>query len=68
MQVADRDLVIATHGRSFWILDNIGVLRQATPAITTENAAPLRSGRSACAASIATSPIDYYLKADSRRP
>ena len=46
LQVAERDLVIATHGRSFWILDNIGVLRQATPTITTENA-PVRSGRSA---------------------
>ena len=28
LAVTDRDLVIATHGRSFWILDNIGVLRQ----------------------------------------
>ena len=26
--VTERDLVIGTHGRSFWVLDNIGVLRQ----------------------------------------
>lgn len=29
LAVTDRDLVIATHGRSFWILDDIGVLRQS---------------------------------------
>lgn len=28
LAVTERDLVIATHGRSFYILDNIGVLRQ----------------------------------------
>mgnify|MGYP001797112526 CR=1 FL=1 len=26
--VTERDLVIGTHGRSFWVMDNIGVLRQ----------------------------------------
>ena len=64
VQVADRDLVIATHGRSFWILDNIGVLRQATPTLTTENlhvfdpVDPLRGLDRNVA-------IDYFLKADS---
>jgi photosystem II stability/assembly factor-like uncharacterized protein len=33
--VEDNDLVIGTHGRSFYILDNISVLRQLEPAITT---------------------------------
>ena len=28
--IHDGDLIVATHGRSFWILDNITVLRQAT--------------------------------------
>ena len=32
--VEDRDLVIGTHGRGFYVLDNIGVLRQATPELT----------------------------------
>ncbi len=63
LQVADRDLVIATHGRSFWILDNIGVLRQATPTFTTENLHlfdpidPLRGLDRNVA-------IDYFLKND----
>lgn len=33
--VEERDLVIGTHGRGFYVLDNIGVLRQASPEITT---------------------------------
>ncbi|MEI6486482.1 MAG: glycosyl hydrolase [Sphingomonadales bacterium] len=32
LAVTDHDLVIATHGRSFWIMDNIDVLRQIDPA------------------------------------
>lgn len=28
LAVTERDLVIGTHGRSYWIMDNIGVLRQ----------------------------------------
>ncbi|MEO7564355.1 MAG: glycosyl hydrolase, partial [Sphingomicrobium sp.] len=28
LAVTDHDLVIATHGRSFWVLDNIDVIRQ----------------------------------------
>jgi photosystem II stability/assembly factor-like uncharacterized protein len=31
MVVQDDDLVVATHGRSFWILDDLTVLRQITP-------------------------------------
>lgn len=31
LRVTDNDLVAATHGRAFWILDNIGPLRQVTP-------------------------------------
>ncbi|MEW6321779.1 MAG: glycosyl hydrolase [Acidobacteriota bacterium] len=33
--VEDRDLVIGTHGRGFYILDDIGVLRQATSIATS---------------------------------
>ncbi len=32
------DLVLATHGRAFWILDNIEVLRQITPKIEDDSA------------------------------
>jgi photosystem II stability/assembly factor-like uncharacterized protein len=31
--VKDDDLVVATHGRSFWILDDITPLRQVSPAV-----------------------------------
>jgi photosystem II stability/assembly factor-like uncharacterized protein len=33
--VKDDDLVVATHGRSFWVLDNLTPLRQATPGTTS---------------------------------
>jgi photosystem II stability/assembly factor-like uncharacterized protein len=32
------DLVVATHGRGFWVLDDIGVLRQLTNDVTTSDA------------------------------
>ena len=31
----ERDLVVGTHGRGFYVLDNIGVLRQASPQLTS---------------------------------
>jgi photosystem II stability/assembly factor-like uncharacterized protein len=35
MLVKDDDLVVATHGRGFWILDNISVLRAITSEVTS---------------------------------
>ena len=64
--VEERDLVIGTHGRGFYVLDNIGVLRQATPELTTNNLFvfetfnPLR-GRDR------NVTFDYYLGKDGRR-
>ena len=34
----DRDLVIATHGRSLWIVDDLSALEAFTPAIAAEDA------------------------------
>jgi photosystem II stability/assembly factor-like uncharacterized protein len=34
MVVKNNDLVAATHGRAFWILDNISSLREITPEVT----------------------------------
>lgn len=34
----DADVVVATHGRSFWILDDIAPLRQITPATAAADA------------------------------
>jgi len=61
--VEERDLVIGTHGRGFYVLDNIGVLRQATPELTSnklfvfESFNPLR-GRDR------NVTFDYYLGQD----
>ena len=65
-QVADiavlpHDLVIATHGRSFYVLDHIDLLRQLTPEVTSSKAhlfAPAPVIRPLQAA-----VIDYYLPA-----
>jgi photosystem II stability/assembly factor-like uncharacterized protein len=40
--VKDDDLVAATHGRGFWILDNIAPLRQLDRAVTTAEATLFR--------------------------
>ena len=34
MRVKDNDLIAATHGRAFWILDDISPLREVTPEVT----------------------------------
>jgi hypothetical protein len=62
--VEDRDLVIATHGRSFWVLDDLSALRQLTPAMLAgaDRVVP-RLLRPANAVAQGSSPanIDYYL-------
>lgn len=35
MQVKNDDIVVATHGRGIWIMDNISSLRAITPGVTT---------------------------------
>ncbi len=37
LTVEDQDLVIATHGRSFYILPNINILRQLTPEVAAKD-------------------------------
>ena len=41
--VKDDDLVVATQGRSFWILDDIAALRQAKPELASAGGPPLRA-------------------------
>ncbi|MBL7817760.1 MAG: glycoside hydrolase [Saprospiraceae bacterium] len=36
--IKNDDIVVGTHGRSFWILDDITPLRQATPSVKTDGA------------------------------
>jgi photosystem II stability/assembly factor-like uncharacterized protein len=38
MVLHDDDLTVATHGRSFWVLDDVSPLRQASPSIAVEDA------------------------------
>jgi len=37
LKVKDNDLVVATHGRSFWILDNLAPLRQLTDRVAEKD-------------------------------
>ena len=61
LAVTDHDLVIATHGRSFWVMDNIDVLRQISPA--TAPATRLFTPAGAVRGVDAGVAIDYYLGA-----
>jgi photosystem II stability/assembly factor-like uncharacterized protein len=48
LKVKDGDLIAATHGRGFWVMDNLAALRQVTPAILASKAhlfAPLDAYR-----------------------
>src|SRR5665213_953552 len=38
LAIKDGDLIAATHGRGFWIMDDISTLRQITPAIMASSA------------------------------
>ena len=38
LAIKDGDLIAATHGRGFWIMDDISTLRQLSPAIVSSNA------------------------------
>jgi photosystem II stability/assembly factor-like uncharacterized protein len=63
--VEANDLVIATQGRSFYILDNIGPLRELSPQVTSS---PLHLFQPADAIRrLNQVVIDYTLKADARR-
>ncbi len=42
--IKDNDLVVATYGRGFWVLDDYSMLRELTPAIASEAAHLFKSG------------------------
>jgi photosystem II stability/assembly factor-like uncharacterized protein len=58
--VEENDLVIATHGRSFYILDTIGVLRQLTPEFASAGVHIFQPRTAIRSVNQAT--IDYFLK------
>ena len=60
--VEEHDLVAGTHGRSIWILDDLGPIRQAAPDLAARKVhlyAPRTATRS-----LSGAPIDYWLQAD----
>jgi photosystem II stability/assembly factor-like uncharacterized protein len=59
--VQDHDLVIATHGRSFYVLDNISPLRQLTPEVAATSALHLYIPENPIRRAQPLS-IDYFLK------
>ena len=62
--VKERDLVISTHGRSFWVLDDIATLRQIDTELLT-TASHLFEPATAFRRSV-PAVIDYYLRAPSQ--
>ena len=38
IQVYENDLIVATHGRGFWVIDDITPLRQITPSVLSSDA------------------------------
>ena len=40
----DNDLIVATHGRGFWVLDDISALRQMGPEVTSTDAFLFKPG------------------------
>ncbi|HEX9563308.1 MAG TPA: glycosyl hydrolase [Gemmatimonadaceae bacterium] len=38
LRIKDNDVIVATHGRSFWVMDNMSALREVSPAITAKSA------------------------------
>ena len=60
--VEQRDLVIATHGRSFWVFDDLSALRQMTPAMLSRDDPASRLLRPATVVGrVAAANLDYYL-------
>jgi photosystem II stability/assembly factor-like uncharacterized protein len=61
IQIRNDDLVIATHGRSFYLMSNIGVLRQIGPETTNEPVVVFDPSDAVRSVSAGLA-IDYYLK------
>jgi photosystem II stability/assembly factor-like uncharacterized protein len=59
--VKNDDLVIATHGRSFYVMDNINVLRQIAKSTTAEPVVLFKPGDAMRSVSRGVA-IDYFLK------
>ena len=66
IKVHQKDLVVSTQGRAFWILDNISSLHQLTPQVTASNVhlfKPRAGYRTRVNPNILGPAIEYYLPA-----
>jgi len=66
IKVHNKDLIVATQGRAFWILDDITLLHQLTPQMTVSQPIlfkPRDGYRTRAGANILGPTIDYYLPA-----
>ena len=66
IKVHRKDLVVATQGRAFWILDNVTALHQLSPQSTSADVRLLRPRdgfRTRVAAAVLGPNIEYYLPA-----
>ena len=54
--IKDNDLVVATYGRGFWVLDDYLVLRQVTPAIASRARRICSSRATPCACGATSAP------------
>src|SRR5882672_9269293 len=66
IKVHQKDLVVSTQGRAFWILDNISSLHQLTPQVTASNVhlfRPRDGYRTRVNPNILGPTIEYYLPA-----
>lgn len=64
IKIHHKDLVVATQGRAFWILDNISALHQLTPTTAASEVhlyKPRDGYRTHQAAAVLGPNIDYYL-------
>src|SRR5262249_47577960 len=61
IEIRDDDLVIGTHGRSFYVMDNISVLRQIGRETTNEAVVLFDPAHAMRSVSRGVS-VDYYLK------
>ncbi len=61
IQIKNNDVVVGTHGRSFYVLPNIGILRQVSREMTNEPVV-LFDPSDAIRSVSPTVTIDYYLK------
>src|SRR5215471_6610270 len=66
IKLHDKDLIVSTQGRAFWIMDNVSALHQITPGMTASEVrlfTPRDGYRTRVSPTLLGPQIDYYLPA-----